>query len=293
MLDDFRNIRYYDIQRGDTIDVCSPQRAGKPIIYLYPPTTIKATVELVLSLGWSLSAVYPIPPGLKPTRSASESADYGRVVQWNVTARPDGTMSVNTANDAVEATYLFWEAETHPQPLQVEGSKISRLPSPVEDTEFDSPKEFTPGSSQCSPQDSVLLPVDEVPDYLDKALLALGLHTEGRTSFITFWLPSILKHDYIALRFIHQYDLNAAAKLQISPTPDVVTRIFMLFQGVPSSELEHWKGGMGQGKESKKASVGTMWRDAVGVEAEDRQKDEKLFRVVEWGGMEVLNARIR
>ncbi|KAG9046839.1 hypothetical protein FS837_003547 [Tulasnella sp. UAMH 9824] len=268
------------------------ERGGKPIIYLYPPTTIKATVKLSLSLDWSLSAVYPIPPGLKPTRFASESADYGRVVQWNVTAHPDGTVLVNTADDAVEATYLFWEAEyvlllspfridrlrlialslpsTHPQPRQGEGIETSRLPSHVEDADLDFPKNFTPGSSECSPQDSVLLPVDEVPDYLDKALLALGLHTEGRTSFITFWLPSILKREHIAFRFIHQYDLNTAAKLQISPTPDVVTRIFMLFQGVPSSELKHWKDGMGQGKESKKGSVAKVWRDVVGVKAEDR-----------------------
>ncbi|KAG8924975.1 hypothetical protein FRC01_010840 [Tulasnella sp. 417] len=288
-LRDDLTMQEYDIQKGDTIYMRRSQVGGKPIIYLYPSTTTNATVELSLSLDWNLSAVYPIPPELKPTRLGSESADYGQIVKWDVTAHPDGTMSVVTAGDTVEASYLFWEAKTHPQPPQLERSKLSRIP--IEDMGLDVPEEFNPSSSQCSPQDSVLLPVGDVPAYLDKALLALGLHTEGRTSFITFWLPFILKHDHIALRFIRQSDLDSTATLQISPTPDVVTRIFMLFQGVPGGELDHWKDAMGQLKKGSGGSF-TMWRDIVGVETEDRQKDEKLFRVVEWGGMEVLNGRI-
>ncbi|KAG2746498.1 hypothetical protein P692DRAFT_201792034 [Suillus brevipes Sb2] len=54
--------------------------------------------------------------------------------------------------------------------------------------------------------DSVLIPVGKVAVYLDKSLKALGLHTEARTSFIigSYWLPSFLKHEYIALRFVLQ-----------------------------------------------------------------------------------------
>ncbi|KAG8924973.1 hypothetical protein FRC01_010838 [Tulasnella sp. 417] len=288
-LDDDKTMQDYNIQRGDTLDMFLEQCGGKPIIYLYPSTTINTTVKLSLSPDWNLSAVYPIPPGLKLTRSGSEPADYGQIVKWDLTAHPDGTMSVVTAGETVEASYLFWEAKTHPQPPQLEPSKPSMLP--IEDRALDLHEQFKPSSSQCSPQDSVLLPVDDVPAYLDKTLLALGLHTEGRTSFITFWLPFILKHDHIALRFIRQSDLESTATLQISPAPDVITRIFMLFQGVPGGELDHWKDAMGQSTKESDDSL-TMWRDIVGVEAEDKQKDENLFRVVEWGGMEVLNGRI-
>ena len=47
------------------------------------------------------------------------------------------------------------------------------------------PLEFDPSCAQLSVDDSVLLPVDEIAAYLDKALAALTLHTEARTSFIT------------------------------------------------------------------------------------------------------------
>ena len=44
---------------------------------------------------------------------------------------------------------------------------------------------FRPGVTGVSNEDSVLLPVADVTPYLDKALAALGLHVEARTSFIT------------------------------------------------------------------------------------------------------------
>ena len=52
---------------------------------------------------------------------------------------------------------------------------------------------FDPARPSVSPNDSVLLPIGKVPGYLDKALKALALHTEARTSFITyaFSLPPV------------------------------------------------------------------------------------------------------
>lgn len=54
------------------------------------------------------------------------------------------------------------------------------------------------------PANSVLLPIGTITPYLDASLRALGLHTEARTSFITYWLPSLLKHQHIAVRFVPQ-----------------------------------------------------------------------------------------
>lgn len=62
----------------------------------------------------------------------------------------------------------------------------------------------------------------------------------------------------------------------VTPTPDVVTRVFMLFKGV--SETAAWEG-------SKDRDVD--WAKVVGVDVE-RALDGRLFRVLEWGGMEVL-----
>lgn len=44
---------------------------------------------------------------------------------------------------------------------------------------------FYPNRTDLTETDSVVLPVDKITPYLDKALAALCLHTEARTSFIT------------------------------------------------------------------------------------------------------------
>jgi ubiquitin C len=64
----------------------------------------------------------------------------------------------------------------------------SRAATPMGDLEA-----FDPARPSVSPSDSVLLPTGKVPGYLDMALKALALHTEARTSFITyaFSLPPI------------------------------------------------------------------------------------------------------
>ena len=122
----------------------------------------------------------------------------------------------------------------------------SRATTPVGDREA-----FDPSCPSVSPGDSVLLPIGKVPGYLDTALKALTLHTEARTSFITYafsfptflslkshrdafsfcsivshvqnsvlgpgfvgyWLPDLLKHEYVALRFLTQASYEQAAKM--------------------------------------------------------------------------------
>ena len=57
----------------------------------------------------------------------------------------------------------------------------SRATTPVGDVEA-----FDPSRPSVSPGDSILLPIGKAPGYLDTALKALTLHTEARTSFITY-----------------------------------------------------------------------------------------------------------
>jgi hypothetical protein len=135
--------------------------------------------------------------------------------------------------------------------------------------------------------DSVVIPVGKVGVYLDKSLEALGLHTEARTPFIRcvhiHYLSPILKHEYIALRFVPQAAYERAASLSISPQPDVVTRVSMLFKGIPKEHLANWSNAQMQADRD----VG-WWVDVVGVDPV-RASDVTLFRVLEWGGTEVFS----
>jgi len=45
---------------------------------------------------------------------------------------------------------------------------------------------FIPNDATLDDANSVLLATDKITPYLDSALKALGLHTEARTSFITY-----------------------------------------------------------------------------------------------------------
>jgi hypothetical protein len=181
-----------------------------------------------------------------------------------------------------------------------DAAPLSPPHSPISD-QAPSLEHFNPLSCNLYDTNSVVLSVGEVTIYLDKTLKSLGLHTEARTSFITsvhssshthvstdlsehhrFWLPSFMKHEYVALRFLPQSAYEHSAPLDINPPPDVLTRIFMLYKGVRGECLQSdWPKAVARSKEEV-----TWWRDVIGVNV-NRALDAQLYRVLEWGGMEV------
>ena len=80
-------------------------RARKPVIYLYPPSSLPdVTVALLLTSTWSFSAVYP------PPRTSIPSGDRQtpQSLTWAVAAEPSGTLVDKTTG--AEVSYLYWEA---------------------------------------------------------------------------------------------------------------------------------------------------------------------------------------
>ncbi|PBK81573.1 ubiquitin-domain-containing protein [Armillaria gallica] len=267
-LEDDRQLSDYGIKNEATIHLAVRLRGGKPVIYLFTPHPLNAVVRLSIVKAWSFSAVYPGVP-IKPSES-------GQSIEWNVNTHEDHTMT-DTAT-GVRVSYLFWEAETNP------GLPPSPPSSPrLGQSHSDAIPRFDPLMAELTDTNSVVLPTSKTTLYLDKALTALGLHIEARTSFITYWLPSILKHDFVALRFLPQVSYEHAAPLDVEPKPDVVTRVFMLFKRVCDDELDEWEGALARTSENVE-----FWKDVVGVDC-DGMKDEALIRVLEWGGMEVKN----
>lgn len=56
----------------------------------------------------------------------------------------------------------------------------------------------------------------------------------------------------------------------------------MLFKGIKGSETGLWASA-----ETKSHDDASMWRDIVGVDV-NKATNGELFRVLEWGGMEVV-----
>jgi hypothetical protein len=75
---------------------------------------------------------------------------------------------------------------------------------------------------------------------------------------VQIWLPSLLKHEYIA-----QSSYEKAARMCISPTPDVVILWVLVAARVAAED------------------GATFWSNVVGIDV--RVSDRTLFRVLEMG----------
>ncbi|PKM63028.1 MAG: hypothetical protein CVU97_02405 [Firmicutes bacterium HGW-Firmicutes-21] len=113
---------------------------------------------------------------------------------WNVTAFPDGRL-INKA-DGREYSYLFWEG--------------------VSDVEYDMSKGF-------------VVRGEDTAAFLQEKLEYLGLTPREYNEFIVFWLPLMQSNRYNLITFQEDaYTDNAV--LDITPQPDSILRIFMVYK---------------------------------------------------------------
>ena len=71
-LEDGRILRDCHIRNGCTLHLVLKLRGGKPVILLYPPAPLDATVALELSPVWSFSALYPKPASTNLQQAVSD-----------------------------------------------------------------------------------------------------------------------------------------------------------------------------------------------------------------------------
>ena len=193
--------------------------------------------------GW-ISAQYFIMEGgrekpviyLYPVRTTDVNVrvtlDNGRFTQcipegngaWNVTAHPDGRLSDKATGESYD--YIFWES--------------------TDNTEYDWSQGYV--VKGC-----------ESEAFLLKILPEIGLNTKEYTEFIDYWLPRLEKNKYNLITSTNCY--TDSVKMDISPEPDSVLRVFMAFKKVD----------------------GPVSVESPKIEPFER----KGFTVVEWGGAEV------
>jgi hypothetical protein len=144
---------------------------------------------------------------------------------WNVTANPDGTL-VNKA-DGREYSYLYWEGK---------------------------------GEANWDFSNGFVIKGSDTMSFLQEKLEYLGLTARELNEFIVYWLPIMKDNEYNLITFqTTAYENNA--KLDISPKPDNILRVFMAFKAlnkyieIPEQQLSTF--------------------------------DRSGFTVVEWGGTEV------
>ncbi len=147
---------------------------------------------------------------------------------WTMTAKPDGTL---TDKEGKMYYSLFWEGVTDRTFTLDEGFVVKK---------------------------------EDAAGFLEKSLKTLGLNYKEANEFIIYWLPELEKHPYNLIHFSTK-EYEELAELTVTPAPDTVIRVFMVFKGLDKP-----------------------------VEIKPQTlvpKSRKGFTVVEWGGSEVKEGK--
>lgn len=144
---------------------------------------------------------------------------------WEIMAYPDGTLISEIDNK--EYSYLFWEGHG--------------------ETNYDLSMGF-------------VIKGEDTAAFLQEKLSFMGLTPREYNEFIVYWLPRMQNNAYNLIAF-QGAAYTDAAKLLISPSPDSILRVFMVFKPLEEPiEIEE-------------QVFGTFTRSG--------------FTVVEWGGCEL------
>ncbi|KAG8845425.1 hypothetical protein FRB91_001759, partial [Serendipita sp. 411] len=251
----------------------------KPVIYLFSETNLTAEVSLSLSPALSFTTIYP-PAPIKTIDSGEET------IRWNVETRKDGTLLDKVTG--LEVAYLYWEASSsRTSAVFTITPPSSRPASPTNIGHGPIIGSLDPRGLALDPENSILVSMARLPTYLDATLRALGLHTEARTSFITYWLPDMHEYSHIALRFLPQAAYEKSAPLHIVPQPTETTRVFIVWKGVKETDAVedgYWKDAIDRFRMMPTGE----WKQIVGVSGTNLKEYGEGLRVLEWGGMQVF-----
>lgn len=144
---------------------------------------------------------------------------------WTVTAEPDGTLTNHA--DGREYSYLFWEGE---------------------------------GYGEMDFSDGFVVKGEDTVSFLQDKLSEMGMTPREYNEFIVYWLPYMQDNAYNLISFQWE-NYDESAKLNITPEPDNMLRVFMAFKGLTAPV------------EVSEQTLPVLNREG--------------FTVVEWGGTEV------
>ena len=147
---------------------------------------------------------------------------------WNMTAFPNGKLIDKKTKKSYN--YLFWEGTSNKQ------------------WEF---------------PDGFIVKGTETAEFLEEKLSLMGLTANEYNDFIVYWLPLMVKNEYNLIRFPNE-EYNKDFPLKITPKPESVLRIYMVFKAVDSPYIL--------------------------PEQELQPFNRKGFTVVEWGGSQLDNS---
>jgi hypothetical protein len=167
----------------------------KPVIYCYSDKDLN--FELSVKAKGSLSFVYP--PMLPNEK-------------WSLQIKENQLYDFTTD---LAYPYLFWESqqyEAHYQTASVNDYKGDVI------------------SYQDVYWGDIVARTDLLT-YLDTSLTEIGFSDREKIDFITFWVPQMKQYDYCLVQFLFDKECEQFATYDITPKPDKVNRVYMLYSG--------------------------------------------------------------
>ena len=122
---------------------------------------------------------------------------------WNFTADPNGTISM----DGKKYDYLFWDGK-----LAIEMNKINWNEG------FEVKRE------------------DQVK-FFEEKLLQMGLSSREIEDYITYWVPRMSVNEKNYIHFIFNEEYNEYASLNVTPKPDKIFRVYMMWTKVEGTNV--------------------------------------------------------
>ena len=122
---------------------------------------------------------------------------------WKFRATPEGKIKM----DGKEYNYLFWESE-------MQSAKLG-----------------------LKPNEGFLVDTDTLLSFLENSLDKMGFTASESADFITFWYPQMIKNEKNHIQFLFNESCDTYARLNISPMPDHVFRVGMVWCDAKNSSI--------------------------------------------------------
>ncbi|MFI5203323.1 MAG: hypothetical protein ACHQF2_02415 [Flavobacteriales bacterium] len=117
---------------------------------------------------------------------------------WKVTAHPDGTLETNNK----KYNYLFWDGKMEPTEIKTDWAS------------------------------GFIIHRDSLTGFFEKSLSHMGLTSKEQQDFITYWVPRMIKNEWNYVHFLFNEEYAALAKLDVTPVPASMFRVFMIWDNV-------------------------------------------------------------
>ncbi len=147
---------------------------------------------------------------------------------WEFIASPNGNISMNGNH----YNYLFWDSKMDANKIETDNSGF-------------------------------LVASDTLLSFLENSLSQMGLNSKESADFITYWYPRMKVNEKNYIHFLFNEACNTYAELKISPQPDNVFRVGMVWSKTNSSTIP--------------------------VPQTISKVNRSGFAVIEWGGTEKSN----